>query len=225
MASKRPTRLLPSELPSTPVRSAVPGLRDGAGRDGAESAATAGTVSGHSAAVLIRASGRPAEHIEFETAVVSFFTEASDLLGVPKSLAAIYGICFASAEPLSFADFCERLDISAGSISQGLRLLRQVGALTVVNAMPASALPGVDLRRRDYYEPALGLRKVVAHFIDQRLDPQLKGGLSQLQALAKRVPKSGASSKVLKARMKALQTWHGQARAVLPVVKTLLRIT
>ena len=66
---------------------------------------------------LIRADGRPSDVVAFEEAVVAFFFEAAEILGVPKSLAAIYGICFASPVPLSFSEVQERLDISAGSIS------------------------------------------------------------------------------------------------------------
>jgi len=68
---------------------------------------------------MIRAAGRPADVVAFEEAVVAFFFDAAEILGVPKSLAAIYGVCFASPEPLSFSEVQERLDISAGSISQG----------------------------------------------------------------------------------------------------------
>lgn len=67
-------------------------------------------------------------------AIVSYFVDAAALLGIPKSVAAIYGICFASAEPLSHSDIHARLELSAGSISQGLKLLREVGALRVAEA-------------------------------------------------------------------------------------------
>lgn len=80
---------------------------------------------------LVKAGDRPADVVAFEEALVSFFTDAADNLGVPKSVAAIYGICFASPEPLSFSDINERLDISSGSVSQGLKVLREVGALRV----------------------------------------------------------------------------------------------
>lgn len=66
---------------------------------------------------------RSAEVVAFEIAVVSFFVDAADLLGVPKSVAAIYGLCFSSAEPLSFADLDDRLDISTGSISQPVKIV------------------------------------------------------------------------------------------------------
>ena len=66
---------------------------------------------------LVRADGRPAEVVAFEEAMVSFFLEAAEMLGGPKSVAAIYGICFASPEPLSYSDVRDRLDISSGSVS------------------------------------------------------------------------------------------------------------
>lgn len=78
---------------------------------------------------LVLTGGRPSEVADFERAMVDFFVDAADLLGVPRSVAAIYGIVFASAVPLSFADIEARLDISKGSVSQGLRVLREVGAV------------------------------------------------------------------------------------------------
>ena len=87
-----------------------------------------------------RAGGeRPAAAVEFEGGVVAFFTEAAGLLGVPKSVAAIYGLTFASPEPLTFAQIEERLDLSKGSVSQGLRVLREIGALKVVQPKLRSA--------------------------------------------------------------------------------------
>lgn len=82
---------------------------------------------------LVVPGGRPAENVAFEERVVSFFVEAADLLGVPKSVAAIYGVIFASPVPLSFSDVEARLDISKGSISQGLRVLREVGAIRLAS--------------------------------------------------------------------------------------------
>jgi len=75
----------------------------------------------------------PAE-TEFEAAVVELFAQAADTLGIPKSVTAIYAVIFASPRPLSFADVEERLQLSKGSVSQGLRVLRDVGAIRAVDA-------------------------------------------------------------------------------------------
>lgn len=166
---------------------------------------------------LVIGGNRDPELVGFETALVSFFVEAADLLGVPKSVAAIYGICYASPEPLSFADIDERLDISKGSISQGLRVLREVGALQEVSA-PAD--------RCERFTPDLRLRKLAERWIEQRLSMQLNAGRTRLREITRSVPAAKPdSAKILKGRLKALQTWNDQARALLPVVRTFLKLT
>lgn len=165
---------------------------------------------------LVRSEGRPREVVAFEEEVVGFFLESANLLGVPKSLAAIYGICFASPEPLSFTEVHERLDLSSGSISQGLRVLREVGALKVVRT---------QLDSREFVTPDLELRKLIQHWITERLQRQLSAGQSRLQTIAKTVPGTrSAASKALRDRIKALQGWHDKASAVLPFVRTALKL-
>ena len=72
---------------------------------------------------LLQKQERSASVVGFEEAVVDFFVDAADLLGVPKSVAVLYGIVFASPQPLSFADIEARGTLSKGSIS-----LRSAGA-------------------------------------------------------------------------------------------------
>jgi DNA-binding transcriptional regulator GbsR (MarR family) len=166
---------------------------------------------------LVCGNGRDKEIVSFEHDVVSFFIEAADVLGVPKSVAAIYAICFATAEPLSFADIEKRLNISRGSISQGLRVLREVGALREVSA---------STDRCERFQPELGLRKLVERWLDNRLQKQLSAGQSRLQALARSVPASRTSNgRILRDRLKVLQAWQDRTRSLLPLVKTFLKVT
>ena len=81
---------------------------------------TATTQTPGSTDGLVLPGDRPADVVAFEAATVDFFVDAADLLGVPKSVAAIYGVVFASPVPLSFADIESHLGISKGSVSQGL---------------------------------------------------------------------------------------------------------
>lgn len=185
------------------------------------------------ASSLVRSEGRPATVVSFEETVVTFFLDAADILGVPKSVAAIYGICFASPRPLSFADINERLEISQGSISQGLRVLREVGALRVVQpAEFADAAAGWrdpelvrDARRKEFFTPDLELRKLAGRWIEQRLEKQLKAGKGRLQAMKDAIPADhGASARELRARLKYLESWHTQSRALVPLMKTFLKL-
>ena len=184
---------------------------------------------------LVLAGERAAEIVAFEAATVAFFVDAGDLLGVPRSVAAIYGVVFASPEPLSFSEIEERLDISKGSISQGLRVLRHMGALRIAtfrsqrtdDSTTSSFSAGRrDLKRRDSFEPDLELRKLIVRWLEGRLQKQLIVGRGRLQNLTKSVPGGRtASAKVLHDRLKSLQNWHGKGRALMPVVKTFLKIS
>jgi len=153
--------------------------------------------------------------VAYEVGLVDFFVEAADLLGVPKSVAAIYGIVFASAEPLSFADIEARLDISKGSVSQGLKVLREVGALKEVSK-PED--------RAELFEPDMEMRKLIAHYLATRLQRQLDSGRNRLTGLAKHVPGKSDEAEIRRQRLKQLQKWHDKSRALLPLARTILKI-
>ena len=169
------------------------------------------------AAALVRADGRAPDAVAFEVALVDFFICGAELLGAPRSVAAIYGIIFASPAPLGFADVEARLDISKGSISQGMRVLREIGAVRVVE--------GNDIRR-DYFAPDLELRKLVLRFLDERLQKQLTDGTDRLAHLRRSLPDLGAdATATLRERLQQLKNWHDKTRSVLPVIKTFLALT
>ncbi len=161
-------------------------------------------------------SGRNPEVEAFEKATVEFFVHAAGLLGVPNSVAAIYGIVFASPVPLSFADIESRLGISKGSVSQGLRVLREVGAVQEVSTRED---------RTELFTPDLELRKLVTRFLANRLQKQLDSGNSRLAGLKKSAAVyPPAAQKELLQRLKKLQQWHDRGRALLPVAKAFLKL-
>ena len=82
--------------------------------------------SGSAAPGVINGAGRGAAVVAFEESVVGFFVDAADLLGVPKSVAIIYGTLFASSQALSFSDIEHHVNLSKGS----------VGSRIGVNARP-----------------------------------------------------------------------------------------
>ena len=169
------------------------------------------------AAALVRGQGRAPDAVAFDRALVDFFVQGAELLGAPRSVAAIYGIVFASPEPLCFADVEARLDISKGSVSQGLRVLREIGAVKVVAG---------NGDRRDYFAPDLELRKLVVRFLDERLQRQLADGNQRLKQLDRAVPDLGVKdAAAVRKRLQTLKNWHDKTRAVLPVIKTFLALT
>ncbi len=192
---------------------------------------------------LVLAGERSLDQVNFDRQVVDFFVSAADLLGVPKSVAAIYGIVFASPEPLSFADIETRLDISKGSISQGLRVLREVGALCEAedrgqttedrrqsadsgNSEVSHLSSVIRPRAATRYEPDLALRRLISRFLAHRLQKQLDAGKGRLTDLKKAVPAGRtAEAKVLRKRIEQLETWNKKARSLLPIARTFLKLT
>jgi len=168
---------------------------------------------------LVRDDGRPSAGVAFDEAIVAFFLEAVVVLDVPKSVAAIYGICFASAEPLSFSEVKQRLNISAGSIDLGLCVLRDVGAPKTFSR---------DLDRRELFTPDLELRTLVSHYLEAPLQRQLKVGRVRLGELNRLIPNGTngrvASAKLMRHRLVSLQHWRNRAAALLPIIRTFLKL-
>lgn len=153
----------------------------------------------------------------FEEEVVAFFTEAADLLGVPRSVAAIYAVVFASPAPLSFADIVARSGVSKGSVSQGLRTLREIGALTEVSG-PAD--------KAELFEPDLEMRKLIARYLDNRLETHMKTGRARLERLTRRLVNLPADArKPLEPRLERLRSWHNRSSKLVPLIRTFLRIS
>lgn len=152
---------------------------------------------------------------EFERECVEFFVEVVQVIGVQRSVGQIYGLLFASPDPLSFTDIVARLELSKGSASQGLQFLRSLGAVQNV---------GTDGDRRERFKPELGLRRLVGGLLRDKIEPVMDRGGAQLRRLrdaAERSPDS-AGVKFSLGRVKQLETWRRQMWLLLPVLKTIL---
>jgi len=167
---------------------------------------------------MTKAARSPAKVTAFQAECVDFFGEIVQVFGVPRSVGYIYGLLFSSREPLSFSDIVDRLAISKGSGSQGLQLLRELGA---VRPVPHSK----GELAHDYYGPELGLRSLVGGILGQKIAPTVKNGgermrrLRELSAEAGDLEEGGFQSE----RVDQLETWRRQATLVMPVLKILLR--
>lgn len=150
----------------------------------------------------------------FREECVQFFGDLVQVFGLGRSLGQIYGLLFASPRPLCFTDIADALDISRGSTSQGLSFLRELGAVRAVTGE----------NDRQFFEPELELRKLVAGVIKERIDPVVKDGgvrIKQLREHAKASPTT-AGEKFSQDRLKKLENWRRQMGLLLPILKTIL---
>jgi DNA-binding transcriptional regulator GbsR (MarR family) len=145
-----------------------------------------------------------------ETEIIDLFVQVSRVLGQPRSLAEIYGLLFISARPLAMDDLIERLQLSKGSASQGLKFLRNLGAVKMVY------VPG---DRRVHYEAVAELRNLVTRFLRDQVVPDLEQAQARLEhmsTLVKQLPPDERAR--VNGRVKMLQSWSKRGRRFLPMV-------
>jgi DNA-binding transcriptional regulator GbsR (MarR family) len=171
------------------------------------------------------APGEPAGQVSFhaapavnlsplETDVIDLFVQLSQVLGQPRSLAEIYGLLFISERPLAMDDLIARLGLSKGSASQGLKYLRNIGALRTVY------VPG---DRRVHYEAVAELRNLATRFLRDQIVPHLDNGkarLDRISEMLKKLPSEERSR--VSSRITMLQSWAKKSRRVLPLVVKIL---
>ena len=147
--------------------------------------------------------------------MIEFFVRLAHMVGVPKSVGEIYGFLFVSFEPVSFDDIVERLAISKGSVSQGLKVLRSLGAVRT------AYVPG---DRRDRFIAETELRKLIFGLLREQIAPHLASGEERLSRIGKLMSTVPANKRdELKNRVGKLKAWHSKARLLLPLIQKVVR--
>ena len=156
----------------------------------------------------------------YEEGLVSVFADLAELFGNPRSYGQIYGLLFAREEPLTMEEIARRLEISQGSISQGLRQLEAFGA--VVKEKNNGS-------RQARYAAKLEMKLLISGFLKERVIPRLESTESRINALRNslrspisglRSPSSDLSSALF--RLDRVAKWHRSARTILPLARKIL---
>ena len=147
----------------------------------------------------------------WEMSTIELFVRAASLNGLPRSMREIYGLLFCARAPLAFDDLADRLGISRGSVSQGLKCLRQLGAVKVQYVAGS---------RKDHYEAELSIRRLVNGFVSDQFSPHLESGAGRLEAISGLI--ESESDPVIRAhaaqRIGTLRTWQRRMQQLLPIV-------
>ena len=152
---------------------------------------------------------------EWENAVIDLFLNAANSFGLPKSYGQIYGLLFCRDQALSMDEVMDLLQISKGSASQGLRALRQLGAVSSTFA------PG---DRKERFVAEIRLRKLVSGFLREQADPHLEKGMSRLKQIEELLEGAGSKDSQIRGtrRHEILSGWHRQMSRLLPWVKMIV---
>ena len=148
-----------------------------------------------------------------ESEVVALFVRVADLLNLPRSVGELYGVLFITEKPMCLDDLRIKLNISKGSTSQGLKILRSFGAIRVVY------VPG---DRKDFYVAESSLRKIASGFANEQIQPHLESGSDRLERIQDMLKEETDVSDTFHERVERLENWQKRANQVLPVVLKLI---
>ena len=125
---------------------------------------------------------------EFELETIDLFIRSVQVLGLPRSIGEIYGFLFAQAQPQPMDVLIRRLNISVGSASQGLKFLKNIGAVKV------TLHPG---DRREFFTAQTELRKLVIGLIKERIQPHLDNGAARIELMLQSARKLPAGERAI----------------------------
>lgn len=152
---------------------------------------------------------------DIESTVVNWFVDGVHVLGLPKSLGEIYGLLFISPQPLALDDFVHKLSMSKGTASQGLKMLRNLGA--IIEAEPNGG-------RRVLYLPSTDLKNLVGGFIREQIRPHLESGKEKVKEMRTCLGslKEQHERNFYDSRIEKLEGWMTHGMLVAPMVQKLL---
>ena len=152
------------------------------------------------------------ELTRLEEESIDYFVSFVQMFGLPKSIGQIYGLLFVSPEALPMDSIQTRLVISKGSLSQGLSLLKDLGAVTSHSR---------EGDRREHYRADLQVSRITNHFFENRLEPRLQNGKSRLSLMMDLIDESldgFDDSAEVRTRVAALQKWHKRGGSIIPMI-------
>jgi DNA-binding transcriptional regulator GbsR (MarR family) len=155
---------------------------------------------------------RAAQPITPEDSILNLCVKLCSILGLPKSVGLIYGAVFVSARPIEAGDICKKLKISRGSVSQGLKFLRELGAIRV---------EGDNGNRAEHFMVEDHLRKAVETFVTKKIAPAFEELGEEVVRLEKDPNLSLPTE--LREKLETIRRWHGHSRLLLPLVTGFLK--
>ena len=151
---------------------------------------------------------------ELEREIVELFVRMADVLNLPRSVGEIYGLLFIASDPLCLDDCRIRLNISKGSTSQGLKILRSFGAIRTVY------IPG---DRKDYYLAETSLRKIASGFAGEQIRPHVDSGKERIERIRELLDEQGNGDREkLEEKIDLLENWQKRAGRTLPLILKLI---
>ncbi len=145
-----------------------------------------------------------------QSEIITYWVEIATSLGFPRSMGEIYGLIFATKDPLCADEIVAVLGMSRSGVGQGLKALLEIGAIRPTHQ------PG---NRKEHYQIQPDLGVLVKQILNSRVFPSLEELARTRKTLAEAV--SQENSPHLHQRFDKLERWHNKASPILKLLKTL----
>ena len=151
---------------------------------------------------------------EWRISMIELFVGGAQLIGLPKSVGQIYGYLYSAVKPTTMDQLISELGISKGSASQGLKFLRQLGAIKTQLVIGD---------RRDHFVAEVKSKKLMGGFIREKLIPALDEGEERIGFVKRLLAADGLLEDQLhKDQVTKLETWNKKLRMALPLINKVL---
>lgn len=142
-----------------------------------------------------------------EQELTEYFGSWGEVLGVPRSVTQIYGLLYANTAPLTFEVIAEKLGASKGSVSQGLKFLRERELIAAGKEVDG---------RREVYTAVASLGRFIQAQLRCEVAPRLESGARRAENLLALARESGDAE--VAARMERLAGWNRRGNELLPML-------
>jgi len=161
-------------------------------------------------------SPKKTEILPHEFEIIQMAVDFGRIIGLPRSVCEIYGLLISAIEPIAMESICLKLGMSLGSVSQGLKLLRELGAVRTISQTG---------QRRDFYQAEFNFRKIVTRYLSEKIGPTLNSAESRFQhieALVSELPEKNKSD--ITRRVELIRKLNRRASQVVPAVSKILSL-
>ena len=152
---------------------------------------------------------------QLELESIDFFVRMMGILGMPRSVGEIYGLLYFSEEPLSMDQIVQKLGMSLGSASQGLKTLRSL------KAVRTSYVAG---ERKDHYQAETEFRRLFSNFLKEEILPHMESASERIKRMETVLPSDQLEDEFYKVRIEKLKKLTRAGGRLLPALAGLLKL-
>ena len=146
---------------------------------------------------------------------IDFFVRMMGILGMPRSVGEIYGLLYFSEEPLSMDQIVQKLGMSLGSASQGLKTLRSL------KAVRTSYVAG---ERKDHYQAETEFRRLFSNFLKEEILPHMESASQRIKRMETVLPPDQSEDEFYRVRIEKLKKLTRAGGRLLPALAGLLKL-